>query len=1630
MRSSIENKIITGFACALIVFLSSAYMCYWGVRKLVSIIDIGPRAERVLRDLQSLQTTIGNMESGTQGFILSGNDQFLETTERGKREVPAILSSLESLLDDEPLQASRLVHLRTALNEKTTALNSIVELRRKSGFEAARKKIAPDTEKVSEDRIRRIIATIQEDASGQLARHEKEFRQRRDQAVWTVLVGSGVSLAALGGIFYLMTLHMRVRRRMERELKASEDFKARMVESSGDCICILDLSGTILSMNAEGQRRREVPRLGVILHTSWLDLWPGEPAANARQAIGQARMGNVGRFRGGAYNFCGKLKWWDVLVTPIRGSDGKPERLLAVSRDISDAYAAEEKFRVLFESTTDAHLLFDGERLIDCNRAVVLMLRYPDRSSLLATPLSSLFPPQQPDGSLSVEKSSDYQRLALEIGEFRYEWVMRRRDGEKFPVEVALTRVQLGDRPVLLAVWRDLTERKRAEVALRDSEERFKAFMDHSPAIAFIKDDKGRYIYVNRPFEDSFGVEFNVDVQGKTDADWLPHEIARVTAESDQRVLMTGEATRMVEAVPIADGHMTEWLVLKFPMRTGNGRKLIGGVGIDITKQQSAERALREREAQFRDLFDDAPVAYHELDNDNCITRVNQTELAMLGYSAEEMVGRPVWEFIVEEPEDDVIAVQLTGELRVEATQRTFRRKDGTTIPTLMRHKLISDAGGDVRGMRSTLQDISALKRVEEELRTAEEKYRSIFENAIEGIFQTTPEGRFQNGNPAIARIYGYNSPAELMSELTDIERQLYVDPDRRQQFIETIEEQGEVSGFISQVYRRDGSVIWISEHARVVRDHHARVLFYEGTVEDITTRREAEDAVTRARDAALESARLKSEFLANMSHEIRTPMNGIIGMTGLLMDTEMSAKQRDFAQTIQGSADSLLHILNDILDFSKIEAGMLVFEEIDFDLPAAVEGAANVLAERASAKNVELITFIYSDVPYALRGDPGRLRQVLTNLIGNAVKFTDSGEIVVRARKIDESWSDVTVRFDISDTGIGIAPETQAKLFNAFVQADGSTTRKYGGTGLGLAICKQLVTQMNGDIGVNSEPGKGSTFWFTAKLTKQYPGRSVPFTRKPNLRNRKVLVVDDNDACRASLQHLLAAWGLDQHLAPNGMDALDFLRREARRGRPVEIVLIDLKMPNMDGLMLARAIKSDPRIADAHLIMMTSLDRKDDGDSFRECGVEASRSKPITQSALLETIEEVLASKDGPRAISPGLMAISVEPPPPEASSPATVSSLRILIAEDNIVNQKVAMHQLQKLGFVARAVDNGRLALEAMDRETFDLIFMDCQMPEMDGYAAVGAIRQRRGEDRNTWVIAMTAHSLEGDREKCLAAGMNDYVAKPVKPESLRAAIDLFLELHSTSFSVRPMSDSSSLPPSIPPSKLPVSTPAPAPIPAVAESAAPIETKKIPVVSAAPAVSDFPLTPPTPVVAAAPAVPAPQPPPPAVAPAPAAASTPAPVPTAAPAQTPAPAPSPTVAPVASTPDAQEVIDPEDVIDLVALDGFRQFDSDDGPSLLAQLIEVFLQNTPTILTAIETGIVNQIPPDVMRGAHTLKGSCSNFGANRLREACFRLEQLAAGGSLEGADSMLRQIRREFDCVRVALERELPACAA
>ncbi len=540
--------------------------------------------------------------------------------------------------------------------------------------------------------------------------------------------------------------------------------------------------------------------------------------------------------------------------------------------------------------------------------------------------------------------------------------------------------------------------------------------------------------------------------------------------------------------------------------------------------------------------------------------------------------------------------------------------------------------------------------------------------------------------------------------------------------------------------------------------------------------RRRARQELSQARDSALESARLRAEFLANMSHEIRTPLNGLIGMTRLLMDTGLTAEQREMIEIAAASSDALLRIVNDILDFSKLAAGKAALEEADFALGATVENVIRLFAEPARARTIALDALIDDDVPATLAGDAGRLKQVLANLVGNAIKFTPHGEVAVRVGRVAEEAGEVTLRFQVRDTGIGIPLETQRYIFQAFAQGDGSTTRRFGGTGLGLAISAQLVELMGGNIGVISEPGDGSTFWFTAVFkARPDPVRSEAAHRR--MAGSRALIVDPSPAGARLVGDHLRAWGMRCESAATVAESLRTLRAAARAGDPFALAMVELGPSELDGLGLARAIHADPALASIRLLGFHSLGARPTDSALRAAGIRARLAKPIRQSELFNTLTTLLAA-DSTAAAPP----VASAPAPPariqSRVAAETRARARLLLVEDNLVNQRVMVRTIERIGYRADTALNGRIACAMLERAAYDIVLMDCQMPEMDGYSATRELRRREGRARHTAVIGITAHALAGDREQCLRAGMDDYLAKPVMPEELTAMLDKWVE------------------------------------------------------------------------------------------------------------------------------------------------------------------------------------------------------------------------------------------------------------
>jgi len=689
------------------------------------------------------------------------------------------------------------------------------------------------------------------------------------------------------------------------------------------------------------------------------------------------------------------------------------------------------------------------------------------------------------------------------------------------------------------------------------------------------------------------------------------------------------------------------------------------------------------------------------------------------------------------------------------------------------------------QGIRRQQDDIWGANEL---LWESNEKYRMLFENASEAIC-VAQDGRIKFPNPKTEALYGY-SAEELISKpftyfIHEKDQNLVLERHKKRLKGEKVP-----GAYPFRIVNKTGNMRWVE--ISVVpfswNKKPATLCF----LRDITERKRADEellesnrqleaATGRANAMAVQAeiaSIAKGEFLANMSHEIRTPMNGVIGMIGLLLDTDLSDDQRRYAETVRASGESLLGLINDILDFSKIEAGKLELETFDFDLRALLDDFAEMMALKADEKGLEFICAAAPKVPAFLQGDPGRLRQVLVNLAGNAVKFSHEGEIAVRADLVSETEAETLVRFSVRDTGIGIPEHKQDCLFQQFTQVDTSTTRKYGGTGLGLAISKQLAEAMGGEIGVESEEGRGTEIWFTVRFLKQPeqgrdqtpPADLSASAAQAGVRGVHILVVDDNATNREILRIRLEAWGARPCEAPDGETGLRRLREAFDAGDPYQVAVLDLQMPGMDGEALGKAIKADPAFKDTRLVMMTSLGRQGDAQRFHEIGFAAHLTKPVRHSDLFESLAAVLTGErhnDG----RPMVTRHSVRE--------IRCGNVRILLAEDNIINQQVALGILKKLGLHVDAVVNGNEAVKALQSISYDLVLMDCQMPEMNGYEATARIRSPQSEVRNhdIPIIALTAHAMPGDRGKCLEAGMNDYLAKPIDAQILAEMLEKWL-------------------------------------------------------------------------------------------------------------------------------------------------------------------------------------------------------------------------------------------------------------
>jgi len=684
-------------------------------------------------------------------------------------------------------------------------------------------------------------------------------------------------------------------------------------------------------------------------------------------------------------------------------------------------------------------------------------------------------------------------------------------------------------------------------------------------------------------------------------------------------------------------------------------------------------------------------------------------------------------------------------------------------------------SGADDYVLKSNMTRLSAA--VDRELREyegrharkrAESLYRSLVERLPVGLFRSSTAGELLEVNPAMIEMLGF-SDANALKQFNNAD--LWVDPTERDRLLDILRRKGIVKNFAMHLRRTDGTLFWGEQSVHAVYNASGGVEYYEGVLIDINNRKiaeeEANSARDRVRDLALETARVRSEFLASMSHEIRTPLVGIIGTGELLSHSDLNPTQRRQTEMIRSSGDLLLTIVNDILDFSKLAAGRLELERIDFDLVDLMENLVDSFALATSAKGIELCLFVDANVPAGLRGDQSRLRQVLNNLVSNAIKFTERGEVTVNATKLRDSDGGVLVRFEIVDTGMGIPLEVQPRLFQPFVQAEGSTSRRFGGTGLGLVIAAKLIDQMDGEIGFESMPGKGSNFHFTARFEKGaeaiHPWMTA--TAASCLSTILAIIVNDSPARTRVVGQYLSKWGVENEAVESGADVLEMLKRKSVTHKQI-VVLIDQEAPAISAIRLARAIK-DGVDGKNHKVIVFSLP-SGVTKSIRE--IDAWISKPTRPSHLFSCLLELCGS-----SARPANKTFDAVPGVPTTNRPPLWrKSVRVLLVDDNLVNRTVGAQQLSNLGYLNKVADSARHGLEIVADLGTDIVLMDCEMPGMDGYEAVARIRKSEGTARHTVVIALTAHASEEDRARCIDAGMDDYLSKPVRLETLAEMLD----------------------------------------------------------------------------------------------------------------------------------------------------------------------------------------------------------------------------------------------------------------
>jgi PAS domain S-box-containing protein len=1309
--------------------------------------------------------------------------------------------------------------------------------------------------------------------AGEGAEYELEFRARHRDGSERIILARGSAMRDAAGqpLRFVGTNIDITRLKRAEEALAQERFLLRtLMDNIPDGIYFKDTAGCFLRINRALAEACGLTDPAQAVGKTDFDFFTeavARPAYEDEQEIVRTGRPIIGKEEK-TFEKERHVGWVSTTKMPLRARDGTIIGTFGVSRHIDTLKRAQEALRESeqrWRGLTEALPQLVWSALPD-GTCDYFSTQWTEHTGVAETELlgwnwlETLHPEDRaPTRAFWLGSVADRHRYDIE-------YRVRRRDGEYRWFKTRGVPIRDGEGRIIkwFGTCTDITELRHTEEALRASERRFRVFVDHAADAFFLTDPEGRIRDVNHRACESLGYTRD-ELIGLTpfafDPDLVP---ARVAGTVHQ--LLAGETVAFESRHRRKDGTIFPVEVRGKAFREGESAFFVSLVR-DVTERKRAEAALRESEERFRGTYENAAVGIANVDTTGRFLRVNEKYCTIAGYPREELLQKTVRD--ITHPDDleaslPPLRAVLRGVAPDFALENRYLRKDGSVVWVELFVSLQRDAAGKPAYAISVVQDISERKRLDAELRDAKEAEAERARLAELGrdvglalsqgetlyeLLQPSAAAMVRYLDAALARVWWLPPGGEVLE--LQASAGLYTHRDgaharipvgelkigriaRDRRPVLTNEVQTDPCISDPDWVRREG-LVGFAGYPLVVGDRTVGVLAMfsrtplsgavlqalesvAGVIALGIERKQQDAALRRATEAAVAANRAKDEFLANVSHEIRTPMGAILGMTELTLDTELTDDQRQYLMTVKVAADNLLGIINDLLDFAKIEAGKLELDPADFSLRSVVAGTLRALAARAHRKGIELIHQVRPDVPDALIGDAARLRQVLLNLVGNAIKFTDAGEVEVtvgiadRGLRIDDlptasglssnPQSEIcNLQFSVRDTGIGIPKDKQERIFRAFEQEDTSTTRKYGGTGLGLTIATRLVALMGGTITVDSESGRGSTFAFTARFGRQPPAPEEAQARPPALlQDLPVLIVDDNATYRHILEELLRGWGMRPAPVGDATAALDVLRRAVAGGRPYRLALLDARMPDTDGLELAGRIRRDPELSGTRIILLTSGDRPGERARARELRIEAHLLKPVQQDELLGTIHQAMSRAEGA-----DLPADS--PTAARAAVPALVPSgaeLRVLVAEDNEFNVQLLEQLLGRRGHQVRVATNGREALEilriadrglptemeedkAHDVATvptsqsalpFDLLLLDIHMPELDGFQVVRAVRaHERVTGGHLPVIALTARSRKEDRERCLAAGMDDYLAKPIQAAELWTAIERVL-------------------------------------------------------------------------------------------------------------------------------------------------------------------------------------------------------------------------------------------------------------